>query len=425
VLYQIASPGGDMRVGWGTVLSLAVMAGLNAHAESTAPRSGEITNLQITAVKCETDVVRDVAALRVYKRHRGWFTFKQNAVRSEMLIVTPYVAGKDSDGDLLCSLLETLRASAELRADVSYYQPDSASSPLAVFVTGLRIHSDERGAWIGVDIQGVPDAIKNTYIAIPYDSYESDDPYAQVLVGSRKAPASTKELCSFKDEDFKALLSSAENRIAFSNDGGILNGGVCWWHSRFQRLATYLTVFPCPDCQKPNEFLARQYIQAIAGAKRVVEIPGYRNLQEFTKDHEKVLQEYLNAWQLTDGIFGGQWFNGLTGHSSLPADKMRAQVEKLYSSFVTSGEVLYLKMQLPGIDAHALLLFDISPWGEINGAGVLEQLGYEMLFIDSNSLDTVRYRYRFGDTNVSGGVPYEQRDEELEKAKDVLSRFCS
>ena len=44
--------------------------------------------------------------------------------------------------------------------------------------------------------------------------------------------------------------SETTNLMSFKNQGGLFNGGVCWWHSRFQRNIFYLSIFR-PDLNKP------------------------------------------------------------------------------------------------------------------------------------------------------------------------------
>ncbi len=51
---------------------------------------------------------------------------------------------------------------------------------------------------------------------------------------------------------FKRVILYKNNRLVFDGSGGIRNGGLCWWHSRLTRSATYLTVYQ-PDLPKPTE----------------------------------------------------------------------------------------------------------------------------------------------------------------------------
>src|SRR5438270_754213 len=67
---------------------------------------------------------------------------------------------------------------------------------------------------------------------------------------SSKGPAEAA-YCSRTREDFLSAGFSPSQRLSFGNTGGIAHGGVCWWHSRFQRAAIYLTIFR-PDLPKPS-----------------------------------------------------------------------------------------------------------------------------------------------------------------------------
>jgi hypothetical protein len=100
-----------------------------------------------------------------------------------------------------------------------------------------------------------------------------------------------------KNIDFvKDLTLSSNNLMSFTNHGGLANGGVCWWHSRFQRNALYLTLYK-PDLPKPNDEETRDIVAAIRAGDAVVEIPGYKNFAEFSKDKEAAIQRELEKWQ--------------------------------------------------------------------------------------------------------------------------------
>ena len=100
---------------------------------------------------------------------------------------------------------------------------------------------------------------------------------------------------------FKAQAYQTENHLGVTNHGGLFNGGVCWWHSLFQRSALYLTVF-LPNQPKPNADQIEDIVHAIAAGKQVVEIPGYQNILEFSLANWPVIQKKLEEWQLVDGF---------------------------------------------------------------------------------------------------------------------------
>ena len=117
-------------------------------------------------------------------------------------------------------------------------------------------------------------------------------------------PSQSKDqFCADRSESSfnKTLLQNELNMMGFANEGGIANGGVCWWHSRFQRNATYLTIYK-PSEKKPSKEQAKNIITKIKLAKEVVIIPGFRNFSEFTSTYQSEIQSELNKWQKLDGV---------------------------------------------------------------------------------------------------------------------------
>ncbi|MGZ3789205.1 MAG: hypothetical protein ACXVLQ_11820, partial [Bacteriovorax sp.] len=70
-------------------------------------------------------------------------------------------------------------------------------------------------------------------------------------------PQSKEEFCSRFGptpsdlEIIQDLSTESSNLMSFKNSGGVFNGGVCWWHSRFQRNIFYLSIFR-PDLDRPK-----------------------------------------------------------------------------------------------------------------------------------------------------------------------------
>ena len=110
--------------------------------------------------------------------------------------------------------------------------------------------------------------------------------------------ASQEEVKFCAENDVQKKISNSNNRLSFTNSGGLVNGGVCWWHSRFTRNANYVAVFS-PDKAKPHNKTMRRpkkparkspikrlpapgsvkYILKQIKYGKVVEIPGYKNLR--------------------------------------------------------------------------------------------------------------------------------------------------
>lgn len=214
-------------------------------------------------------------------------------------------------------------------------------------------------------------------------------------------------------------ISQLENRIAFNNAGGIFKSGVCWWHSRLQRAATYLTVFH-PERKKPTTSKeANRILNRIKSLKEVVEIPGYQNFHEFTEAWKRTTQKFLNTWQIEDALLHQAWIRGLQGSPRENAEKLQAVMIRLQEE-IRRNKITFLKLQLKGIAAHAWLVYSIEEIPQ----------GMRLWIIDSNDRDAVFYDYSWGDrsfkTDYYGSfMPYLEQTEDFKWINNSVSRYCS
>ena len=234
------------------------------------------------------------------------------------------------------------------------------------------------------------------------------------------SPQSHNEFCleAGNLDNFKQIASEADNRLSFKNAGGIFGEGVCWWHSRFQRSATYLSVFR-PDLSKPTLAQARDIIHTIIHNNYVVEIPGYANLADFSTDFHEEIQKALNRWQLRDATLRFAWVRGLWNSPYGDAAKLQAIMEKLDEQVEKDSRITYLKLQLKGIPSHAWLVIGME---EIPS-------GYELQIIDSNFPELVHYKYTYGDTSFSYGkygkfFPYVEQTKDFTKITTAIHNYC-
>lgn len=234
---------------------------------------------------------------------------------------------------------------------------------------------------------------------------------------------SEEEFCSDRrDPDFvKDLTQSSSNLMSFQNQGGLLNGGVCWWHSRFQRNALYLTIYK-PELDKPTDADALKLIDQIKAGKKVVIIPGFKNFSQFSYAYAVEIQRELESWQKVDGIAKFAWVRGLSGKTELSPDKLKERMDRLYEDVEVNHNIAYNRLQIPGIDAHAWLVVHMKKVGG----------GYNLEILDSNNPDnTETYSYREGDTNLKyrgysfDFVPYLDQKLEMKKLKRSIDKFCS
>ncbi len=222
-------------------------------------------------------------------------------------------------------------------------------------------------------------------------------------------------------EIIQDLSSESVNLMAFKNDGGLFNGGVCWWHSRFQRNILYLSIFR-PDLAKPkNPREIQNLIYQVRLGESVVVIPGYANLEEFSTENQKLIQAELNSWQLYDGVVLGGWMDGLKGDTKIEANLLSSMMNEVFNYVSVKKKIAYEKLQIKGITSHAWLIAGI----------VAGPNGYEIGYIDSNSPRmSQNYSFKNGDTSFfikgyGNFVPYLEFKREEERITDTARIYCN
>lgn len=237
----------------------------------------------------------------------------------------------------------------------------------------------------------------------------AQDDYLNTFCENSKNPLTFK---------FKAMDSS--NLMAFRNHGGIGNQGVCWWHSRFQRNALYLTIFKAENPRDSDDVL-RTKIKQIRNGKQIVVINGFEDFFEFSSEKEKLIQRELEKWQKSDGIIKFKWVQGLRGKPTLEPQQMRAMLDDLYERVVTNGQITYQKLQFKGIGAHAWLVVDMERTFN----------GYRLYVIDSAlPTDILVYDYVQGMTAFDHALfgrfaPRTEFENETTQVLDVIRRNCN
>ncbi len=234
-----------------------------------------------------------------------------------------------------------------------------------------------------------------------------------------EAPKNQQSYCKVVRETnfFRNLIQEKENRLSFRNHGGLLNSGVCWWHSRFTRNALYLGIWR-PDLKKPDFEGRKKLIKKIRRATSVITIPGYKNLEELSVDNSDLIQKELESWQKVDGVFKNRWFDGVLGPTRLPKQMFKWHMDRIYKHFKGNDDVVFLRAQIKGISAHSLLLVDMKKEGP----------GYIMTVIDSNYRYPYKIEYKYGMRYLTyfnkRYIPYLQFRPELEKLKLLQKYYC-
>ena len=226
------------------------------------------------------------------------------------------------------------------------------------------------------------------------------------------------DLCHLKPVERAQRFVNPDLRIAFHNSGGLKGGGVCWWHSRLQRSVIYLAEF-APYLPKPTSSQALTIVKDLIDFKKVVTIPGYSSFYAFSRDHQAMIQNRLEAWQRYDGFVNQAWVLGISGKTTDTAQNLSGHMDQIFQRYKKHGPGLWLLIQLPGIPSHAHILVGMDA---INN-------GYQMHVIDSNSpAGMVTVTYHRGDTHLSQGnepyIPYIAYNNDLKKISDALRAHC-
>lgn len=209
-------------------------------------------------------------------------------------------------------------------------------------------------------------------------------------------------------------------RIAFKNSGGLINGGVCWWHSRLQRSSFFLVKY-APESSAPTQKQLNMILNGLRSMDRVVIIPGYSDFHSFTRAYQKQFQRMLNDWQIFDGVYNFQWLRGISGKPFLLPREMAFRMDAVYDSYQKSPASMWVMAQMEGITSHSFLIRHME---KVNG-------GYDLDLIDSNHpMEIVTVNYHEGDQTLKTDrgsrnfVPYVGFQEDFRKISSSLVGHC-
>jgi hypothetical protein len=243
--------------------------------------------------------------------------------------------------------------------------------------------------------------------------------FGEINKSGVKAATSRAEFCKQAENPdyFKSLFYSRSNQLSFTNGGGLLNGGVCWWHSMLTRTVQYLTVYK-PELPKPDRTQANKIIGWLVSSQGVVEIPGYRNFSEFSYDHADLIQAALEGWQIVDGSIGLGFLRGLMGSHQVDSQKLSSMMDDTYKLVNGKKRVAYQKLQVEGVTAHAWLVIDMNKTAN----------GYTLDVVDSNYSGVSTIIYTRGMTQLSqyNAVPYTSRNRmDQSSYEHGIMQYCS
>ncbi len=259
-------------------------------------------------------------------------------------------------------------------------------------------------------------------------TYEGRTATALAQFSLQVAPKSKKELCEYASDlsKFQKMLKTGTNRIFPSNSGGFVGMGLCWWHSRLERKATYLT-FYSPDKAKPSRKEAIRLLRKIRAGQEIVEIPGYSNLSDFTKDFSDEVIRNLSYWQMSDSAIQQVWTQGLKGRPEVSSQELRDIMDSIYDLVEKEKRIAYIMLQASGFGAHSLLVVGMKRTED----------GYILQTADSNyngQIHLVKYQEGMTQLKYEGKstktryfyVPYLMKAPltENEETLEVLKREC-
>ena len=208
--------------------------------------------------------------------------------------------------------------------------------------------------------------------------------------------------------------------MSFKNHGGLFNGGVCWWHSRFQRSSAYLAEFS-PQKSKPSAEEVQAILRHLKSMNKVVEIPGFENFNSFSKAYEKEIQQILEVWQREDGFINQQWLRGISGKYELPPIEMKKRMDTLHVQLMNSPQPIWIMAQIKGVTSHAMLILSMNQ----------TETGYELSVVDSNfPQDRKTLTYEFGQRFLKhpkdkySFVPYLGFQKDFKSLEASYSKHC-
>lgn len=235
-----------------------------------------------------------------------------------------------------------------------------------------------------------------------------------------KSATSREEFCQNRNQTdyFQQILLDESSKMGFTNVPGKFRTGLCWWHSQFQRNATYLTVYQ-PHKPKPSQEEAELIIQDIIHNYGIVEIPGYQNFSEFSRAYRTEIISALEGWLVSSSI-GFGWLKGVMGSSEVSAAELRKNMDELYNQVINEKKVVFQVLQLEGVAAHAWLVMGMVKTSD----------GYKLYVQDSNYYSTQEINYREGMTSFrypywGKFVPYTYANGDLKSLARSQKKYCN
>ena len=216
-----------------------------------------------------------------------------------------------------------------------------------------------------------------------------------------------------------ARLLDTSHRITFENEGGIRDGGVCWWRAELQRAIAYLAEMK-PDQPRPTPPQVRDLLEDLRSGRRVVEIPGYETFADFSLAWRAEIQKFIEDWQKRDGFLYQRWLDGISSPRDTSPKKLQRIVDELDEA-TRPGDVAYVLLKLDGISSHGILITKVE--GSSGGPR-------RITFVDMNKPGTraLQTTYRPGDRQISFGrfqsVPALRQENLVDRYRRAAANYC-
>lgn len=213
------------------------------------------------------------------------------------------------------------------------------------------------------------------------------------------------DLVDSLQENHSGKNKASLGAISFNNPPGTFGTGLCWWHSRFQRNATYLANY-FPGKNPPSDKQAKKIIRAIATGRVVVEIPGFANLREFSSTYKSMIVKELNRMTMMD-FPNLKVFDRFGDTSEMHRNEMWTMMNDIHQKMLQHPQLMFLRQKKDlhnFVSSHSVLLLKIEKVEEDTGAPWPHDkniVGFDLTYVNSNSSGLLtKVPYKKGDLGI-------------------------
>lgn len=207
---------------------------------------------------------------------------------------------------------------------------------------------------------------------------------------------------------YPQTLDTADRTFLFNNPPGPTRSGLCWLHSRLQRNFAYLALWR-PDLAEPSRPQILAIIDRIAHRRGVTEIPGFRNLGEFSLRFEAELVDAMVRMGVECVVNTNDCLARIDDSYRPSPQEFAGQMMWIYERYIQNpGEIIFVRTRALEFEHHVLRFFGahsalILKMRPLNASPFSANTGFEVEYIDSSDASHImRSIYHFGDTSIHG-----------------------